>query len=622
MMGAVFHRGPDSGSCWSDINSGIHLGHQRLSIQDLSPAGVQPMHSSSGRYVLAFNGEIYNHLELRGLLGNVHWRGNSDTETLVEAISAWGLKQTLDRTIGMFAISLWDRKDRLLTLARDRLGEKPLYYGWQGNVENRSFLFASDLSAFKVHPAFSADINRGALSLFMRHNCIPAPHSIYNGIYKLKPGCLLNVSLAFPDPKFDTYWSLPQVAEYGVSHPFEGTDIQALNSLESLLLDSVRQQMAADVPLGAFLSGGIDSSIVVALMQAQSSQPVKTFTIGFNEESHNEAVHAKAVAHHLGTDHTDLYVTPQQALDAIPRLATLYSEPFADSSQIPTFLLSHLTRQHVTVSLSGDGGDELFTGYKRYSFASNFWESINSIPLPVRNLAAKGISSFPSTFWNILFSSLNPLLPTTLRRANLGDKFLKASQLLSSVSAEDLYLNSISGWQPESVVLGGQEPFTYLRGMSLPLEGLSVMQRFMAVDSISYLPDDILVKLDRASMGVSLETRVPLLDHRVVEFAWQLPMHLKFRHGVGKWALREVLYRHVPKTLIDRPKMGFGVPIHNWLRGPLREWAEEMLSDTRLTQEGFFNPVAIREKWSEHLSGKRNWQHQLWSVLMFQAWLD
>lgn len=621
MANTIVHRGPDSAGYWYDTSNGIGLGHRRLSIVDLSPAGAQPMQSLCGRYVLAFNGEVYNHWDLRKVLGNLPWCGNSDSESLLAGFSIWGISATLARCIGMFAIAVWDRQERTLTLARDRLGEKPLYYGWQGQGENCCFLFGSDLAALKVHPAFAAEINRDALALYMRHNAIPAPHSIYQGINKLSPGCFLTVSLGSREPKVVPYWSLPHVAEHGAAHPFAGTDTEAVDALETLLMDAVRQQMVADVPLGAFLSGGIDSSTVVALMQAQSSRPVKTFTIGFNEDGYNEAVHAKAVARHLGTEHTELYVTPQQALDVIPQLPTLYSEPFADSSQIPTFLVSQLARQHVTVSLTGDAGDELFGGYNRYVLTHKLWQRIGRLPLPVRRLVAAGISGFSPMAWNALLLPLQPLMPASVRQANVGDKLHKGAGVLASPSLDALYLGLVTHWQPDGLVLGAKEPLTHLRGKPLPLAGLNEVQRMMALDAITYLPDDILVKVDRAAMGVSLETRVPFLDHRVVEFAWQIPQNLKLRNGMGKWALRQVLYRHVPKALIERPKMGFGVPIDSWLRGPLRGWAEDLLSESRLRQEGFFNPAPIRQKWAEHLSGQRNWQYHLWDVLMFQAWL-
>jgi len=621
MANTIVHRGPDSAGYWHDATSGIALGHRRLAIVDLSPAGAQPMQSACGRYVLAFNGEIYNHFDMRKALGDLPWRGHSDTEALLAGFSKWGVSVTLERCVGMFAIAVWDKQERTLTLARDRLGEKPLYYGWQGQGEKSCFLFGSDLAALRAHSAFAADVNRDALALYMRHNAIASPHSIYKGIYKLTPGCLLTVSLATREPKVVPYWSLPQVAEHGVAHPFSGTDDEAIDALEALLKDAVSQQMVADVGLGAFLSGGIDSSTVVALMQALSNRPVKTFTIGFNEDGYNEAEHAKAVARHLGTDHTELYVTPQQALDVIPKLPALYSEPFADSSQIPTFLVSQLARQHVTVSLSGDAGDELFCGYSRYMFTRKLWNRIGRLPLPMRRLVEGGICSLSPTEWNVLLRPLQLLGPSSFRQAKLGDKLHKLARLVASPSPDALYLDLLSHWVPDDLVLGAKEPMTHLRGSPLPLAGLDFLQRMMALDTITYLPDDILVKVDRAAMGVSLETRLPFLDQRVVEFAWQLPQRLKMRDGVGKWALRQVLYRHVPKDLIDRPKMGFGVPIDSWLRGPLRGWAEDLLSETRMRQEGYFNPESIQHKWVEHLSGKRNWHYHLWDVLMFQAWL-
>lgn len=622
MTNTIAHRGPDSAGYWHDSASGIALGHRRLAIVELSPAGAQPMQSACGRYVIAFNGEIYNHLDLRRDLGNLPWRGHSDTETLLAGFSAWGIRATLERCIGMFALAVWDKKVRSLSLARDRMGEKPLYYGWQGQGDGACFLFGSDLAALRAHPAFSADINRDALALYMRHNAIGAPHSIYQGIYKLPQGTLLTVSLTVREPKFETYWSLPKVAERGVVTPFDGTDAEAVDALEALLKDAVRQQMMADVPLGAFLSGGIDSSTVVALMQEQSNRPIKTFTIGFSEEGYNEALHAKAVAQHLGTDHTELYVSPLQALDVIPKLPMLYSEPFSDSSQIPTFLVSQLARQHVTVSLSGDAGDELFAGYNRYVQGHNRWNIVSRIPVAMRRLIAAMLQAISPNRWNTLLEPLQPILPSTLRMANVGEKLHKAAGVLGARTIDELYLGLVTHWEPENLVLGATEPLTNLRGETLSLTGLDDVQRMMALDAITYLPDDILVKVDRAAMGVSLETRVPFLDHRVVEFAWQLPQHMKLRGGVGKWALRQVLYRHVPKSLIERPKMGFGVPIDSWLRGPLRDWAESLLNESRLQNDGYFNPAPIRQKWAEHLSGKRNWQYHLWDVLMFQAWLD
>lgn len=623
MANAIEHRGPDSDGYWADPAAGIGLAHRRLAIVDLSPAGAQPMASVSGRYVLAFNGEIYNHLRLREALAHddkvaAAWRGHSDTETLLEGFDAWGIEGTLQRAIGMFAVAVWDRAERVLTLARDRLGEKPLYYGWQGQGGGAVFLFGSELSALRRHPAFTAEVSRDALALYMRHNCIGGEHSIYSGIRKLAPGHLLSVSLARPEPQVRAWWSGADVAVKGVAQPFAGSPGQAVDALEALLRDAVAQQMMADVPLGAFLSGGIDSSTVVALMQAQSSRPVRTFSMGFHEEGYNEAEHAKAVAQHLGTDHTEMYVTAQQALDVIPKLPTLYSEPFADSSQIPTFLVSQMARQHVTVSLSGDAGDELFCGYTRYQMTAGLWGKVSRLPRPLRQLAAGLITALPPGAWD----KLDGLLLSSLG-ARVGDRLHKGAALLGSRSVADLYRGMVSHWaDPASVVLGAREPATVLAGAAPDLQGLGDVERMMAMDMLSYLPDDILAKVDRAAMGVSLETRVPFLDHRVVEFAWSLPLNYKLRDGVTKWPLRQVLYRYVPKELIERPKMGFGVPIDHWLRGPLRDWAESLLSESRLAQEGFFNPTPIRQKWAEHLSGQRNWQYHLWDVLMFQAWLE
>jgi asparagine synthase (glutamine-hydrolysing) len=620
LMGdSISHRGPDSDGYWVDSNSGIGLVHRRLSIVDLSPAGAQPMTSGSGRYVLAFNGEIYNHSGLRKTLAlsgaASSWRGHSDTETLLACFEEWGLEETLQRAIGMFAFAVWDREQRMLTLARDRMGEKPLYYGWQGHGRQAAFLFGSELIALRRHPSFRAEINRDSLALYMRHNCIGGAHTIYSGIQKLPPGHWLTVSAAAPEPKLHEWWSAAAVAAKGMTQPFAGTPEMAADALEVLLHDAVGQQMMADVPLGAFLSGGVDSSTVVALMQAQSSRPVRTFSIGFHEEGYNEAEHAKAVAKHLGTDHTELYVTPEQAMAVIPKLPTLYSEPFADSSQIPTYLVSQLARQHVTVSLSGDAGDELFCGYTRYQMTAGLWGKVSSLPRPLRQLAASAITAVPPVAWD----KLGAVLPFS----RVGDKLHKGAALLGSRSLADLYRSMASHWRdPTSVVLGATELATVLSGAAPALQGLGDVERMMALDMLSYLPDDILAKVDRAAMGVSLETRVPFLDHRVVEFAWSLPLAYKLRDGVTKWPLRQVLYRHVPRELIERPKMGFGVPIDHWLRGPLREWAETLLAEPRLRSEGFFDPAPIRQKWVEHLSGKRNWQYHLWDVLMFQAWLE
>ena len=626
MADGIAHRGPNDAGVWIGIERNIGLAHRRLAILDLSSAGRQPMSSYDGRYVIVFNGEIYNHLTLRYELqakqGNVIWRGHSDTETLLTGFVIWGIQATIERCIGMFAFAVWDKQTHTLTLGRDRMGEKPLYYGWIGYEANAIFIFGSELKALKQHPAFEADIDRNALCLLMRHNYIPAPYSIYQGVSKLESGCLLTLSAAKRTPVLSRYWSLTQVAQAGVAAPFAGTPGEAVDTLEGLLKSAVQQQVIADVPLGAFLSGGIDSSTIVALMQAQSECPVKTFTIGFKEEGYNEALHAKSVAQYLGTDHTELYVSPRQALDVIPKLPQIYCEPFSDSSQIPTFLVSQLARKKVLVSLSGDAGDELFGGYNRYVLASNLWKRLSTVPMVGRRLAAMGIRAVSPARWNSVVDPLQIFLPQSLRQANLGDKLHKAAGVLASTDLAQLYLGLVSQWDdPTRVVIGGAEPSTLLTGSVPELQSLDDIQRMMALDSMMYLPDDILVKVDRAAMGVSLEGRIPFLDHRVVEFAWQLPLSLKLRDGVGKWVLREVLYRYVPKKLIERPKMGFGVPISDWLRGPLRDWAEDLLDEGRLQREGFFHPAPIRQKWAEHLSCKRNWAHHLWTVLMFQAWL-
>jgi asparagine synthase (glutamine-hydrolysing) len=626
MAQAIESRGPDDFRTWTDPEAGIALAHRRLAIVDLTSAGAQPMVAAGGRYVLAFNGEIYNHSKLRAeldcfgasplaLTANRSWHGHSDTETLLAGFEAWGVEATLQRAIGMFAFALWDREQRVLTLGRDRLGEKPLYYGWQGQGAKAVFLFGSEVSALRRHPTFSAPINRDALALYIRHNCIGGEHSIYQGIHKLLPGHLLTLAAGQAEPRVWAWWSAAEVAQRGVAQPFVGSPEQAVDTLEALLSSAVGQQMLADVPLGAFLSGGVDSSTVVALMQAQSSRPVKTFSIGFHEWGYNEAEHAKAVAQHLGTEHTEIYVSARQALDVIPKLPTLYSEPFADSSQIPTFLVSQLARQHVTVSLSGDGGDELFCGYNRYKMTARVWSKLQRVPKLLRRAAAAAIIAVPPARWDSM--------GRFLLMACLGDKLHKGAALLGHTTVAELYCGMVSHWpEPDALVLGAREPSSVLTGSQPALQGLNEVERMMALDMLSYLPDDILAKMDRAAMGVSLETRVPMLDHRVVEFAWSLPLDYKLRAGVTKWPLREVLYRHVPRSLIERPKMGFGVPIDHWLRGPLRDWAENLLSESRLRQEGYFNPDPIRQKWAEHLSGQRNWQYHLWDVLMFQAWLE
>lgn len=622
MIDRLSHRGPDDLGSWCDPEAGIGFAHARLSIIDLSSAGRQPMVSGSGRYVIVYNGEIYNHLALRAALKTEGrapaWRGHSDTETLVALFDAWGIEQTVTKTIGMFALAVWDRSARTLTLARDRVGEKPLYYGWQRDT----FLFASELKALKQHPAFCAEIDRDALALLLRHNCIPAPYSTYKGIRKLLPGSLLTVSLGDREPEPKRYWDVRCVVSDGIARPFAGTPQDAISELEAKLRDAVRGQLMSDVPLGAFLSGGVDSSTIVALMQKESARPVRTFTIGFREAGYDEAEAARAVAKHLGTDHTEMYVTPQQALDVIPRLPTLYCEPFADSSQIPTFLVSQLARQHVTVALSGDAGDELFAGYNRYALSKKIWGVLSRLPIGLRASMARRIGGVTAQRWNRLLDPIQAIFPSGLMQANVGDKMVKGAAVMSARSTADLYRLLVSHWtQPEEVVIGGSEPPTILTDSDQRPRGDNFVHEMMTLDLLTYLPDDILVKVDRAAMGVSLETRVPLLDHRVVEFAWQLPLDYKLRNGTSKWPMRQVLEKYVPRELIERPKMGFAVPIDSWLRGPLRDWAEDLLGETRLQRDGYFRPAPIRRKWAEHLSGTRNWQYHLWDILMVQAWL-
>jgi asparagine synthase (glutamine-hydrolysing) len=620
MAAAIAHRGPDSGGVWVDEGHGLALGHRRLAIIDLSPHGHQPMVSASGRFVISFNGEIYNFRELRRELnGRSHFDGGSDTEVMLAAIEAWGLQGALDRFVGMFAFALWDRAAARLHLVRDRLGKKPLYYGFLGS----SFVFASELHAFRAHPAFTGEVDRESLSLLLRHNCIPAPHSIYRGVHKLLPGAIL--SLGSPESsavEMGSLWSAKAVAADGLSHPFTGSDEEAADALEDLLRDAVRLRMVSDVPLGAFLSGGIDSSLVVALMQAQSDRPVRTFSIGSPDPGYDEAQYAGAVARHLGTEHTELYVTADDALAVIPRLPTIYDEPFADSSQIPTFLVSELARREVTVTLSGDGGDELFAGYNRHVWGERVWNALRVVPAPVRQLVAASLGRVSPLSWDRLYDTVEPAVPRGLRQQMFGYKMNKLAGLLSSRSPFDLYSRVASHWMdPSEVVIGaagGPEPTP----LSAQEQQWDFTAQMMYRDLITYLPDDILTKIDRASMAVSLEARVPLLDHRVVEFAWRLPLHMKIRGGQSKWLLRQVLHRHVPRELIERPKAGFGVPIDAWLRGPLRDWAESLLDERRLNQEGYFHPAPIRQKWAEHLSGRSSWQYHLWDVLMFQAWLE
>jgi asparagine synthase (glutamine-hydrolysing) len=633
MGDAITHRGPDDEGIWFDAADSIGFSHRRLSVLDLSPAGHQPMESRCGRFVIVYNGEIYNHQVIRGELekdrlpprfafrnddrGEV-WHGHSDTETLLAAIEAWGVDEALKRVKGMFAFALWDKQQKALYLARDRVGEKPLYYGWQGDT----FLFGSELKALKVHPDFKGEIDRGALALFLRHNYVPGPYSIYKGIKKLPEGTFLKIEtggdavIQKGQEKPEPYWDFAQVAKGGLKNPFAGSEADALSALDQTLGSAVEDQMLADVPLGALLSGGVDSSLICSLMQSRSTSRVKTFTIGFDSATYNEATFAAKVAKHLGTEHTELYLNPNDALELVPSLPEMYDEPFADSSQLPTHLVMKLVKQHVTVALSGDGGDELFAGYNRYTYAPKVWDKLGGLPQMLRDGVAKSLTAIPAITINRLANSFGV--------AQAGDKAHKLGQRLANVaSIDDLYISLVSEWGDVSDLVIDAPELPYLlndRDRWPAIDDSAA--RMMALDTLSYLPDDILVKVDRAAMAVSLETRAPFLDKEVVAFAWQLPMNFKLRDGQGKWILRQLLYKHVPQKLVERPKMGFSIPLDDWLRGPLREWAEPLLDENRLISEGLINPEPVRRAWQQHQQGKANFGYRLWSVLMFQAWLE
>jgi asparagine synthase (glutamine-hydrolysing) len=616
MTGALDHRGPDDSGVWRDEASGLALGFRRLAIIDLSMAGHQPMISASGRYVIVYNGEIYNANELRPELEarGVQFRGHSDTEVMLEAFDAFGVPATLDRLIGMFALALWDREKRVLTLARDRLGIKPLYWARFGGL----FFFGSEMKALYAHPGWPREIDRDAVTAYLRFGYVPGPISILKGVQKLAPGTILTMK-AGSEPAIEPFWSAREIVGAAIRDRYAASPLEAADRLETLLKDAVSCRMVADVPLGAFLSGGIDSSLVVALMQASTSRPVRTFTIGFHEQGYDEAAHAKGVAAHLGTDHTELYVTPEHAQSIIPRLPEIYDEPFADSSQIPTFLISEMTRRHVTVALSGDGGDELFAGYPRYAFAQNVWSRLQWAPPALRRLMAGGIGAVSPACWDRL---AGPLAGSLLPRL-LGDKMHKAASVLKADDPDAFYRRVVSQWpEPETLIAGGKEPAGPLGDPTIRDTIPNYVERMQFLDLVTYLPDDILVKVDRASMAMGLEVRVPLIDHRVVDFAFRLPLRLKLRGGTSKWLLRQILYRYVPKALVERPKMGFGVPIDSWLRGPLRDWAESLLDRGRLARGGLIDPGPVRHAWEEHLSGRRNWQYRLWTVLMLEAWRE
>lgn len=618
MTDAIILRGPDDSGAWADSSCGVALGHRRLSILDLSPLGHQPMTSADGRFIIVFNGEIYNFQDLRAELephGHT-WRGHSDTEIMLAAFRQWGVVEATKRFNGMFAFAVWDKQERVLHLARDRMGEKPLYYGWIGET----FVFASELKALRRFPGFNAAVDREALTSLLRFNYVPDPLCIYQGFKKLPPAAMLSLKAPSDHPQPGFYWSLPHAVESGLDNPFTGTEAEAIDTFESMLKKAVGMRMVSDVPLGAFLSGGIDSSLIVAMMQAQSARPVRTFTIGFHEKQYNEAEIAKSVAKHLGTEHTEMYVTGEDALNVIPQLPALYDEPFADYSQIPTHLVCKMARQHVTVALSGDAGDELFGGYERYAMGRSLWNKFVWMPPPLKKLTAAALTVMPPGVMNTLGSKV---LPKSKRHIPVGDKLHKLAEVVAAPGMESLYLTIMSYWKkPTDIVIDGKDPVTAITNTKAWPRVSDFTHRMMYLDMETYLPGDILVKVDRAAMSVSLEGRIPLLDTDLIEFAWTIPYSMKVRDGKGKWLMRETLYRHVPKALIDRPKQGFGIPLEIWLRGTLREWAEDLLDESRLKREGFFHPAPIRQKWQEHLSGTRNWHFYLWDILMFQAWLQ
>lgn len=616
------HRGPDDEGIWYDAELGIALGHRRLAIQDPSPDGRQPMLSGDGRYVLSFNGEVYNFLEIRRELEGrgVRFRGGSDTEVMLTSCQAWGVTGAVGRFAGMFAFALFDRAERRLHLVRDRIGEKPLYYGWSGGT----LLFGSELKSLRCHPGWRGNVDRGALTLYLRHNYVPAPFSIFEGVFKAPPGAILTFSAEAPGaaPAVTTYWSADDIAEAGVAGRFPAGDAEMLlEALDGLLRRTVRRELRSDVPLGALLSGGVDSSLVVALMQAESRGPVRTFTIGFHDHGLNEAEHAARVATHLGTDHTELYVSPARARSVVPTLPALYDEPFADSSQIPTALVCRLARDKVKVCLTGDGGDELFGGYPRYEVGRRIWRSLRPVPVAMRRAAARALGALSPDKWDAILRRFPPgsLGPHRVT----GERLHKLARVLPVASPRDLYRDMVSYWpRPETVVLGGEDPGHRFSDGRFSPEGDSFLAWMMYMDLVTYLPDDILVKVDRASMAVGLELRAPFVDHEVVEFAWRVPLDLKLRAGRGKWLSRRLLDRYVPRELVERPKMGFGVPLSRWLRGPLREWAGDLLAPDRLRNQGFFDPEVITRRWLDHQAGEADGQHALWGVLMFQAWLE
>jgi len=620
---AIAHRGPDADGAWLDIPRGVALGHRRLAIVDLTDAGRQPMCSADGRYTIVFNGEIYNFQELRQELESIghKFRGHSDTEVMLAAFVQWGIDSSLKKFVGMFAFAVWDANEKTLTMARDRVGKKPLYY----TFANGAFVFGSELKSLRAFPGLQLTIDRKALTKYLRFMYFPAPYTVYESVKKLEAAHWMTVGFRngnVVELEKQCYWDARESQALAVSNPLDVSIEEATNRLDHLLGNAVDLRMIADVPLGAFLSGGIDSSLVVAIMQAHSKQPVRTFTIGFHEAGFNEAMHAKAVASHLGTDHTEVYLTPRETFATIPLLPEMYDEPFADPSQIPTYLVSAVARRHVTVALSGDGGDEGFCGYGRYVHALQFWKRISHVPRHIRAAVGFGVSHIPERVIDGALAPFRFLLPPT-KRAGLGLKAHRHADRFASDSPESLYRHLMSYWlNPDKVVVDGSDSWVVTDRSPANIDSASFANLMMLTDTLNYLTDDILVKVDRASMAVSLEVRAPLLDHRILEFAWRLPFRYKMQGTQGKIVLREVLQKYVPKELFDRPKVGFGVPLNEWLRGPLRDWAEELLGERRLKAEGYFHPKPIRTVWAEHLAGHGEWGYRLWGVLMFQAWLE
>ena len=623
MGNEIEHRGPDRYGYWADESAEVALIHQRLSILDLSHAGNQPMHSPSGRFIISYNGEVYNHLEIRRQLetqlGVISWNGSSDTETISCAIEHWGIKRAAKEFDGMFAIAIWDKKLKYLTLLRDRAGQKPLYYGWQNNV----FMFASELKALKKHPSFVGNIDRDSVQMQMSGGCIPAPHSIYRGVFKLLPGSVTTIDLSgIPSkqpPAIESYWLLSDSVQAGKGNQFQGTLNDAVDELDIHLTRSIKSQMISDVPIGAFLSGGIDSSLVVSIMQSQSIQPVNTFTIGFEEAKFNEANFAKEIAKFLGTNHTEHYVSSAEALDVIPHLPTLYDEPFSDSSQIPTYLVSKLARGSVTVSLSGDGGDELFGGYNRHIYSQRWGSMIQHLPPFSKNIVQKLLLSLNPNNYNFLETIFSKPYMPNIGVNNLSNHIDKITRALNTSSNQELYESFTTHWPYDQKLVLGASKF---KSNFIKCDECSLSEEMMFNDFMFYLSNDILAKVDRAAMGLGLETRVPMLDESLIEYAWTLPEHMKINNGQGKVILKKLLDKYIPNKLYNRPKQGFALPIEGWLRGPLLDWTESLISKSRLDQEGYFNSEMVLKKWAEHKSGKRNWQTDLWNVLMFQAWLE